>query len=404
MQTSEPTGQNIYDVIIAGAGPAGATAAYFLGQAGQKVLVLEKADIPRYKPCGGGVSLQFLKQHFPFSFDEVIENRVTAFNYAFWGLIVNVPCDEDVLVMVMRDRFDAHILAHALVEVQPNCAVKRVEELDDRVRVETAQGELFEARYLIGADGANSMVAHSAGLWRKRWTIPALEAEVKVPPDVLKAYSSGPTFIFDQSKFGYLWIFPKAEHLSVGIAAPNPKPGQLQTGLRQVMQSFGISVDDTPMHGHPIPIYSWPKPAATRRILLTGDAAGLVDPLSGEGIRPAIKSGRLAAETILAGRVSDYNRTLFWKMGIYQLTAAPVAGFFYALRFLCLPLGTPNPFATQVVLELLSDRTSVLGLFFWAIATLPVYLALEIAAVVVGRVRGEEKERLFRNKVFPGKY
>ncbi len=390
----------MYDVIIVGAGPGGASAAYFLGEAGQRVLVLEKATLPRYKTCGGGLSTRMLEKYFPFSFDPVIESHMSSMSYALGDEHVTVPLPDRSLCMVMRDRFDAHILAHAQADVRQGAAVRSVIEQDDSVIVVTADGNTFEGRYLIGADGANSIVARSLGLRQGKTLVAALEAEVAAPPDVQARFADGPLFIFGEVRLGYLWIFPKAEHLSVGIAALHPKPGQLQTTLQRVMARYDVSLEGVALHGHPIPVYTHREKITTSRALLVGDAAGLADPLSGEGIRMAIKSGRLAAEAILAGHPARYAGLVFRQIGLCHIMSMALAEFFYHRSHLCFELGVRNPFASRAFIDLLSDRVGSSGVMLRLFGTLPVYLVTEAITALIGPFGGIQGQRRFRALIY----
>lgn len=390
-----------YDVIIAGAGPAGSTAAYFLGEAGRRVLVLEKERLPRYKPCGGGLAAGLLEQ-FPFSFDPVIESRVRSISYALAGRTVTVPVANGAVYMVMRDRFDAHVLAHARAEVRDGTPVRSVTELEDRVVVETRTGEVFEGHYLIGADGANSVVAQAVGLRRGKTLAAAIEAEVPVSQEVMRRFDSAPLFIFGEVRMGYLWIFPKADHLSVGIGALQPARGALPATLARVMARYGISLDGVRLHGHPLPIYTRREPIATARTLLAGDAAGLVDPLTGEGIRHAVKSGRLAAEAILAGRPDEYTAQVHRHIGRSHTFGLGLAWLFYHLLRPCFELGVRNPLATRAFVDMLSDHAGYPQVILRLFGTLPVHLLVEALAGVAGRLGGPGSRRRIRSVVYPG--
>jgi len=270
-----------YDIIVVGAGPGGATAAYFLGEAGKRVLVLEKEYLPRYKPCGGGLSLRMLEAMFPFTFEPVIETQVKTVAFALGRREITLSVPARSVAMVMRDKFDAHLLAHARAEVRQGIAVRRVTETMDRVIVETSDGAVLEGRYLIGADGAKSVVARDLELRRGRVMGAAIEAEVPASQEIMERFGSEMVLILGEVKYGYLWIFPKADHLSVGIGALHPKPGELQETLARVMARYGIRIDRTMLHGHPLPLYTHREPISTARALLVGDAAGLMDPLTG---------------------------------------------------------------------------------------------------------------------------
>ena len=363
-----------FDTIIVGAGPAGNTAAYFLSLAGKRVLVLEKERLPRYKACGGALSPKVLKQ-FHFSFDPVIEHSVSQVSFAFGNKFATTPIATGDIVMVMRDRFDEHILANSEIEIRDRSWVRTVKETGMQVEVETQSGDRFRGRYLIGADGANSVVARPLDLRRGKVTAAALDAEVTIDPDELPENLRHPVFIFGELEQGYLWIFPKRRCLSVGAAALHPSRGQLQSTLLSVMSGYGISLDRVKLCGHPIPITARRKQIATARCLLVGDAAGLADPFSGEGIRLAITSGRLAAEAILAEKPEQYARQVDKKIRGSHLWAWHLAAFFYRFQGLCFRAGMTNPQAVPAFLELLAGESSYRRVMLKLLASLPMQLA-----------------------------
>lgn len=392
----------LYDVIIIGAGPGGATAAYFLGEAGKRVLIIEKETLPRYKACGGGISAQLLKETFPFSFETVVETQVKAVTYAFGKQQHIVRAPEHGLHTVMRAKFDAHILAHAQADVWSGTAVRNVTELADRIVIETGDGRTVAGRYLIGADGANSVVAHALGLRRGKTTAAAIEAEVPVAPDVRQRFGEALWFIFGDIHNGYAWVFPKSDHLSVGIAALHPKHGELQAGLARVAARYGIALEGVRLRGHPIPIYVRHEPIATARALLVGDAAGLADPFTGEGIRLAIKSGRIAAESIIAGRPERYAARIQSEIGVCHTLGLGIAWLFYTFPRLCFALGAPNPFITYAFVAMLADRADYPQIILRIIPSLPVFIVTEIVATLVGWFGGRKQKDKLRSAVYSG--
>ncbi len=372
-----------YDVIIIGAGPGGATAAYFLAEAGKQALVLEKATFPRYKACGGGLSAHLLQKFFSFSFDPMTENQITEIAYTFGNRTFRVPLTNQEIRTVMRADFDAYILAHSKADVRQGISVRKITEAIDRVVVETADGETFEAPYLIGADGANSFVARSLGLRRSRRLAGALEAEISPNKnqraDLKRCNCSAETGI----RMGYAWVFPKKNQLSVGIGAFRPQPGGLQTKLTQVAKHLGLSLQAAQIKGHPIPIYTHRESISTARVLLVGDAAGLADPFSGEGIRFAIKSGHLAAQALLAGDPKRYPSQVFWQIGISLQLGVAVALFFYHFTRFSLSLGIPSPFVTRSLMDMLGDRISYFGFLARVALGFPVILLNKVRAMLM---------------------
>jgi geranylgeranyl reductase family protein len=293
------------DVIVAGAGPGGASAAYFLGEHGCKVLVLEKARLPRYKPCGGGVP-NTVFDFFPFDFEPVIEQRISQATFVYGARHFTQAVAPNALTMVMRDRFDHYILQQAQAEIQEGVEVASVSQDADKVEVITKKGDTFHARYLIAADGANSPVARSVGLREGKELGVALELETEVDSALLAAYRERFLIGFGYLAAGYYWIFPKAHHLSVGIGTVKRGEKTMPKLLHEAMAGLGVSLEKYQRYAHPIPIRTRRERLQQGRVLLVGDAAGLVDPLTGEGIRHAVESAHIAANTIIAGNTSQY--------------------------------------------------------------------------------------------------
>jgi geranylgeranyl reductase family protein len=393
----------MYDVLIVGAGPAGATAAYYLGRAGCRVMILEKQYLPRYKPCGGGLSLQFLQKTFPFSFDPVIDLHVRQMQYRFLNMDVAIPIPKGEMAMVMRDRFDQYILSQANCDLREGTSIRGLQQDPDTVTVETTAGEKITARHLIGADGANSVVAHSLGL-RRKTLIPALEFEAQVPDAVYKRFADGPVFIFEGPRYGYQWIFPKANCLSVGIAGYNPKHGELQATFSRTMREMGIPLGNAVQHGHSIPVYSPRKSVMAGRVLLAGDAAGSADPFSGEGIRPAIQSGRIAAEAILSGHPEQYPATFRNELGNRNLKSILIGRIFYGLSDFCLLLGAPNPITTEAILDSLSGHGSALYILAKSALSLPYFISAELLSEMGRFLGGPDREKRLRAVFFPNTY
>jgi flavin-dependent dehydrogenase len=160
-------------------------------------------------------------------------------------------------------------------------------------------------------------------------------------------------------------------------------------------------VGDQSLHGHPIPIYTRRERVSTARTLLVGDAAGMADPLSGEGIRFAIKTGRLAAETLLKGHSQRYPRELARTVGVDHFFATLISLLFYFCQDLLLFLGSPNPFSTQAIVDMLGDRMSTAGFFFYSGLTLPLFVATEVISRTFRRLGYVHLSDRIRSWVYP---
>ena len=296
----------MFDVAVVGSGPAGATAALTLARRGLRAVLVEKETLPRYKTCGGGL---VARAHalLPPCVERLIER--TCDHAELHLLDANLhyqaarePPAPPVAAMTMRDRLD-HALALAAAaagaELRAPCRATGVTHEAGHVRLDTEGGPIA-ARFLIAADGATGSVARLAGWGDGRRLIPALEYEVRVDDATLERFARAARFDVGVVPFGYGWVFPKRTHLSVGVLTTRRGGVDLHRSLADYLRVLGLAPRSCERHGYVIPIRPRGGPLARERVLVVGDAAGLADPVTAEGISLAARSGALAAEAIIA--------------------------------------------------------------------------------------------------------
>ena len=279
-----------YDVAIVGGGPAGSTAAYRLATAGASVLLIDKARFPRDKPCGGGVTGRAARL-LPFSIEPVVEDVVDRLECGLrYRHRFTRRTRAPLAYMTQRKRLD-HFLLHTAAEA--GAEVREGEMADARE---------LDARIVIGADGCNGASAKQLGLAEQVEHGVALEANY--PYDA--RYAGAMVLEIAVVRGGYGWIFAKGDHINVGVGGNGEEGPKLRAELQRMCEAYGINsaaAQDT--RGYRLPMRLTATRLARGTTAVIGDAAGLVDPLSGDGMYEAFLSAQLVAEAaldVLAGR------------------------------------------------------------------------------------------------------
>jgi geranylgeranyl reductase family protein len=285
-----------YDVAIVGAGPAGSAAAYHLATAGASVLLLDKATFPRDKPCGGGVTVRAARL-LPFSIEPVVEDVVDRLECGLrYRYRITRRAHGPLAYMTQRRRLDHFLLQNA------------AEAGADVREGETADARELDARIVIGADGCNGQSAKQLGL--ADGVVHGVALEANYPYE--RRYAGAMVLEIAVIRGGYGWIFPKGDHINVGVGGNGEEGPKLRAELRRMCEEYGIDPDaaqDT--RGYRLPMRLTKTRLARGRTAVIGDAAGLVDPLSGDGMYEAFLSAKLvahAALAVLSGRADDLDQ------------------------------------------------------------------------------------------------
>lgn len=312
------------DVVIVGAGPAGSTLAHRLASQGVDVAVLEKSQMPRVKPCGGGCDAILMDNLPPgVSLEPVIQDMAAHLLVRYQGHNESTYSIPEPIAMTERHQLDWFLLEEAEgqgAKVYQKTNVQRLQRHPGYYEIETPAGS-FRARIVVGADGAYSTVARLADIPRPRTVFIAAEWDIDATADVLKQWRGKAMIDCSVRPLGYAWIFPKWSSLNVGFGLPKKFAKGIHDTVAKFAERERLLQYPYRKFAHWIPFAKPESKARVGPILLVGDAAGLADPTTGAGISWGVRSSARAAPWIyqalktndleyLEGYEDDYRQTL----------------------------------------------------------------------------------------------
>ena len=304
-----------FDAVVVGAGPGGSTAAYELATAGATVALIDRARFPREKPCGGGVLMSAAKR-LPFSLDPVAERTIDTFRVRYRrGAEFEHRWAGALAIMTQRSRLDQYLAEQAAgmgADLRDGVGVREI-ELDrnsEGATLRLGNGDRLSGKVVIAADGANGIVRRALGVPRLRAAV-ALEGNVDRASDGGRGrrWTNAVGLELGSMPGGYGWVFPKGDHCNLGLGGVPATAPRLREELAAYARCEGFDPESLhSVRGHHLPLRDADSALAHGPALFVGDAAGLIDPLSGEGIGNAIRSGQLAASAAgdwLSGAAPD---------------------------------------------------------------------------------------------------
>ena len=292
-----------YDVIVVGAGPAGSTTARECAERGLSVLMLDKAEFPRDKPCGGGVTVR-AAELLPFDITPVVERVITGIHLTLrQSTGFTRFSSKELVYLTQRSRLDAFLVERALdagVTLRQRAAVREIERGPSQVTVRT-NGETFDGTTLVAADGANGQTARLAGIdVRVRHQV-AMEGNITPADGVPEMWQEVAGLDIGGIPGGYAWVFPKGDHLNFGLGGWRYVGPTLRERMDRFVRFYGFDPADLwGLRGYHLPLRHSGSPVADGNVLLVGDAAGLIDAITDEGIYSAFWSGRVASRHLAA--------------------------------------------------------------------------------------------------------
>jgi menaquinone-9 beta-reductase len=294
-----------HSIIVIGGGPAGSSSAYTLSKHGLDVCIIDKAVFPRKKLCGGLLTLRSKKifsQIFDTDWNEVYEYKSNGVEFFYKNISLNKVENYSELFFTCRNYYDNYLLRLAEAQGTHLYLGDGIDSIDlNKKLCRLRSGQEISYDYLIGADGVNSIVAKAIlkNAYNKQKIAIGLEIEVdRAKTDRLV---TSPEIHLGIMNWGYGWVFPKQNTLTVGVGGIHVKNPAIKEDFKRFLFSLFGEMPLEKMKGHYIPFGDYKKIPGTKDVLLAGDAAGLVEPITGEGIAFAMQSGYFAGLSIVEG-------------------------------------------------------------------------------------------------------
>lgn len=307
------TEPGVWDVVVVGAGPAGSCSALAAASAGARTLLLDRATHPRYKTCGGGIIGPSLAA-LPAGFALPGRDAISRVSFSVDGAATRTRgSGTPVLGMVDRAELDAGLAreaARAGAELRMGVTVRGVEEVADEdkhedgahVVLRTTDGEVH-ARSVVGADGSTSRIGTWVGV---RLGQVDLGLEVELEPADMTPWHGRVHLDWGSLPGSYAWVFPKGDRLTVGVIAAKGSPAETRAYLERFTAQQGLAAArELHRSGHLTRCREPGSPLRRGSVLVCGDAAGLLEPWTREGISFALRSGTLAGAAA-AGDLDGY--------------------------------------------------------------------------------------------------
>ncbi len=320
----------IYDAIIVGAGPGGSTAGILLSKMGYNVLIVDKSKFPREKFCGGGITSRTLEM-FPFIRD-LMEIEVKSSHYHYKNSHEYIVEEEKPYVYLIRRKiFDNDLLKMAKdngVEVLEEVKVTDITYDNNCIEIICNNNQKYRGCLVLGCDGVNSKIRQKSGLnkyWRKDKVTYIFSNEIDFNKvDIDNLYGNNRIMhnhICYEGVIGYGWVFPKTTSINIGFGGllKDKKMVDIKEVYKRYIQyceKNGLlpKLDEIPKsHAWGLQMGGPMKKCTANRILLIGDSAGFVYPISGEGILYAMWSAKIASELIDRYFKEDLSLDLLYK-------------------------------------------------------------------------------------------